>query len=91
LLRSRLQAQLGLARLAAEVGNLGLELGAKCGDVRFGGEFGALSSFLNRGDHGLGLWLGEAGLSQSFCTLSVSIAIARGREPASSKKWSGPG
>jgi len=61
--------------LGAKGGDIRLELGVKLGDVDLGGEFG----ILNRGDHGLGLRLGEAGLAQSFATfryLSPSPAAA---------------
>jgi hypothetical protein len=58
----RLQAQLGLAQLAAQIG----DLAAKLGDVRLGGEIGPLRPCLDRRDDSLGLRLVEAGFTQSF-------------------------
>ncbi len=42
------------------------QLAPKIGDVHLGGEIGTLGPFLYRRDEGLGLRLGEAGLTQSF-------------------------
>jgi hypothetical protein len=51
-------------RFGAKLGDLHFERGACLVEVALGGEIGALRPVLYRGDNGLGLQLGEAGLTQ---------------------------
>jgi hypothetical protein len=70
-----LQSQPGLAQLAEQIGDLGLQFGAQIddlglefgaylGEIRLGGELGPLRRLLHRGGDGLGLRLVKAGLAQ---------------------------